>query len=344
MPRQLRLEFPGAFYHVMARGDRREPIVRGDEDRSIFVETMAQACQRGGWRIHAWVLMDNHFHWVLETPEPNLVRGMGWFMNALTRRINERNRLWGHLFGGRYKSIVVQSGREQEEPNYLGVLIDYVHLNPVRAGLLSISQGQGMIDYPWSSLSKGYAVSPSKRPPWQQVQVGLASHSLVDTVAGRRAYIRYLEKLAEEGKEAGITQPEGLSLHSTLSRGWYWGSESFKERLINITSPKAKGESRHYRSAPEIREGELQRAENWLKRAMGELGITEAELEVTPGSQREKVLLAAVLFSRTTLSQQWLAQRLHMKSAANVSQQVRRALRQLPLQEEINHLLSRFDG
>ncbi len=329
----------------MARGDRREPIVRSDQDRRVFVETMAQACQRGGWGLHAWVLMDNHFHWVLETPEPNLVRGMGWFMNALTRRINVRNGLWGHLFGDRYKSIVVQSRSQGSGPDYLGVLIDYVHLNPVRAGLVDVHEGRGLIDYPWSSLSQSYAVSPSKRSAWQWVEEGLACQHLADTAVGRRAYLRHLEKLAkEEGQMAGIRQPEGRSLHSTLRRGWYWGGQSFKEKVMAMASRQAKPRSRHHRSAPELREAECQRAEKWLKRAMLEMGVTEAELKASPGSQREKVLLAAVLCARTTLSQRWLAERLHMKSAANVSQQVRRALRHPAFQAKINDLLSRFDG
>ena len=344
MARQLRLEYGGAVYHVMARGDRREPIVRSDEDRGVCVETMALACERGGWGLHAWVLMDNHFHWVLETPEPNLVRGMGWFMNTLTRRINVRNRLWGHLFGGRNKSIPVQTRPEKRGPDYLGVLIDYVHLNPVRAGKVNIRKGLGLLDYRWSSLAAGYGVGPGQRPPWQWVDKGLGCRGLEDTVAGRRAYLRHLERMAGEGKEAGISQPEGRTLHSTLSRGWYWGGEGFKEALLKRVKKADRGESRHYRSSLEKREAELPRAEKWLEWGMNELGITDGELAPGPGSRREKVLLAAALCKRTTLSQGWLAERLHMKSAANVSQQVRRALADKTFRKELDALLSRFDG
>src|SRR6056297_1587568 len=109
MPRMPRIEYEGAVYHVMARGDHREPIVYSDEDREIFVQTLGQACERTGWEIFAWVLMDNHYHVAMRTPEPNLVEGMRWFQNAFTRRINTRNQLWGHLFGGRYKSILVEN-------------------------------------------------------------------------------------------------------------------------------------------------------------------------------------------------------------------------------------------
>ncbi len=104
MARQVRIEYAGAFYHVMARGDRREAIVRDDEDRKTFVRTLGEAAERAGFRIHAWVLMTNHYHLLVETPEANLSTGMGWMQNAYTRRINVRHGLWGHVFGGRYKN------------------------------------------------------------------------------------------------------------------------------------------------------------------------------------------------------------------------------------------------
>ena len=98
MPRQPRIEFENAIYHVMARGDRREPIVFDDDDRSMFVATLGQACGRTGREVFAWVLLDNHYHLVVRTPNANLVDGMRWFQNAFTRRINVKNELWGHLF------------------------------------------------------------------------------------------------------------------------------------------------------------------------------------------------------------------------------------------------------
>ncbi|MEM8569059.1 MAG: transposase, partial [Bacteroidota bacterium] len=86
----------------MARGDRRESIYHNDEDRKLFLETLGEACGQTGWRVHAWVLMDNHYHLVIETPEANLVAGMKWLQNTYTRRFNAAHKLWGHVFGGRY--------------------------------------------------------------------------------------------------------------------------------------------------------------------------------------------------------------------------------------------------
>ena len=97
----------------MARGDRREPIVQDDEDRSTFVRTLGEASERSGFRVHAYVLMSNHYHLLLETKEANLSQGMGWLQNAFTRRINIRHRLWGHVFGGRYKAILVEPQQEK---------------------------------------------------------------------------------------------------------------------------------------------------------------------------------------------------------------------------------------
>lgn len=107
MPRQPRIEYEGAIYHVMNRGDRREEIVQGDEDREWFVKTLAEACERCQWQVHAWTLMGNHFHLVVETPLGNLVAGMKWFLGAYTIRFNARHRVHGHLFAGRYKSLIV---------------------------------------------------------------------------------------------------------------------------------------------------------------------------------------------------------------------------------------------
>jgi REP-associated tyrosine transposase len=105
MARSLRIEYSGAFYHVMARGNRREEIFVDDDDRRYFLKAVSEACGMTGWRVHAWVLMTNHYHFFIETPEPNLVAGMKWLQNAYTRRFNTRHREWGRLFGDRYSRV-----------------------------------------------------------------------------------------------------------------------------------------------------------------------------------------------------------------------------------------------
>ncbi len=91
MPRKLRIQYPGAMYHVMSRGDRREKIFLDDIDRQDFIKTLAEACQKTGWQVHAYCLMPNHYHVALETPEPNLVAGMAWLQSTYTIRLNHRH-------------------------------------------------------------------------------------------------------------------------------------------------------------------------------------------------------------------------------------------------------------
>jgi putative transposase len=157
MARKLRLEYPGAIYHVLNRGDRREPIFRTDQDRRLFLETLAQTCRKTDWQVPALCLMSNHFHLVVETPGANLVAGMKWFLGAYTSRFNRRHKLFGHLFSGRYKSLIVDGNGT----GYLKTVCDYVHLNPVRAKLLRPEQR--LLGYRWSSYP-AYLLSARQRP------------------------------------------------------------------------------------------------------------------------------------------------------------------------------------
>jgi putative transposase len=101
MARKLRVQYPGAIYHVMNRGDRSEPIFADDEDRRLFLDTLGEACVKPDWQVHACCLMSNHFHPVTETPRGNLVEGMQWFLGVYTNRFNHRQKEFGHLFSGR---------------------------------------------------------------------------------------------------------------------------------------------------------------------------------------------------------------------------------------------------
>ena len=133
MPRKMRVEYAGAIYHVMSRGDRREAIYLDDVDRQDYLKTLAEACQKTGFQVHAYCLMRNHFHLVIETPNANLVAGMAWLLSTYTIRLNHRHKLFGHVFSGRYKALIV----EGDGRGYLRTVCDYVHLNPVRAGLVA---------------------------------------------------------------------------------------------------------------------------------------------------------------------------------------------------------------
>ncbi len=140
MARPLRIEFPGALYHVTSRGDRREPIYEDDEDRQRFVSLLAEVIEQANWLCHAYCLMTNHYHLIIETPNGNLAKGMRQLNGIFTQQSNHRHHRSGHLFQGRYKAILV------EKDAYLLELTRYVVLNPVRAGMVRQPQ-----DWPWSS-------------------------------------------------------------------------------------------------------------------------------------------------------------------------------------------------
>ena len=228
MPRQLRIEYAGAINHVMNRGDRREPIFKDDVDRKRFVTTLGEACIKTGWQVHAYCLMNNHFHLVVETPEANLVAGMRWFLSTYTARFNRRHKLFGHLFSGRYKSLIVDGSGT----GYLRTVCDYVHLNPVRAKLLRPEQK--LRDFAWSSWPD-YLKPPEQRPRWLRVDRLLGElHIPKDSVAGREELENHLE--------ARRAQEDGVELKK-IRRGWCLGGETFRQELLE-QAHKQTGDSR----------------------------------------------------------------------------------------------------
>ncbi len=324
MARSIRMEMAGGFYHVMARGNRREKIYADDDDRRFFLATLAEACGMTGWRVHAWVLMGNHYHLFIETPEANLVEGMKWLQNAYTRRFNVRHRKWGRLFGDRYKAVVVEGAAS----DYYRTLLDYIHLNPVRAGIIEPRRGEGVMDYAWSSVAGGYALPAGRRAKWLAAAHGLAVLECADTASGRRRFIERLDRRAveEEAARCGVLLPEEMDARcSHLRRGWYWGTQAFAETLmagLRRTVGSLKG--RAYRSAPERRSHDRAQAQEWMEKGIEAIGLRLEQVQRLPGSDPRKVALAKLLWAGTTVSQSWIAERLGMGSAANVSQQIRR--------------------
>ncbi|MDX8406563.1 MAG: transposase [Mariprofundus sp.] len=140
MVRPLRIEYPGALYHITSRGDGRDLIFLSDRDRLIFMDLIGELSSRFQWLIYAYCLMDNHYHLLAETQEANLCRGMRHLNGVYTQRFNRFNHRVGHVFQGRYKAILVQ------KETYFRKLVRYIVLNPVRAGMVS-----DPTDWPWSS-------------------------------------------------------------------------------------------------------------------------------------------------------------------------------------------------
>src|SRR3974390_2452173 len=224
MPRKLRLEYPGAMYHVMSRGDQRDDIFLDDVDRHDFIKTLAEACQKTGWQVHAFCLMHNHYHLVLETPNANLVSGMAWLQSTYTIRLNNRHRLTGHVLSGRYKGQVV----EGSGTGYLRTACDYVHLNPVRAKLLAPEDR--LLAYGWSSFALYLAV-PEHRPQWLRHDRLLGGHGIQpNTPAGRQEFERHLERRRlEEMDEEALEE---------FRRAWCIGSEAFRRECLEQMEDK----------------------------------------------------------------------------------------------------------
>jgi hypothetical protein len=266
--------------------------------------------------------MSNHYHLMVETPEANLAAGMRWLQNTYTRRHNCRHRLWGRLFGDRYKAILSEGGSGY----YYCSLMDYIHLNPVRAGLVGVERGESVRDYVWSSVAKGYAVPSGRRPIWLAAEAGLAMAQCADTAVGRRRFVEHLDSRArEEGVRAGVIEPGQDRRHSHLRHGWYWGSQAFAERMLQLAGKGiATRRNRTYSSAPLFRAHDEREAQRLLDGGLTAAGLSARELDSLPGSDVRKVALANLLLERTVTRQSWIADKLAMRSAANVSQQVRR--------------------
>lgn len=325
MARSIRIEFPGAYYHVMARGNRREAIFRNDKDRQLFVKTLDETCARTGWRVHAWVLMSNHYHLLVETPEANLAGGMQWLQNTYTRRFNTSHRAWGRLFGDRYKAVLV----EGTGGYYYERLVDYIHLNPVRAKLVRPRRGQSLLDYKWSSVAQGHALAGTKRPKWLATERVLEAFGCRDTVSGRRQWVKRLDRRAieEEPEKCGLVMltQEVDARCSHLRRGWYWGSQVFAEKMLKFTHALNRNKrKRSYRGSLEAKAHGLSRAERLLQEGLRSAGLEPKGLHLVSGSNPCKVAIARVIWGETVVPQEWLATHLGMRSAANVSQQIRR--------------------
>jgi REP element-mobilizing transposase RayT len=300
MPRPLRVEYAGAIYHVINRGNQRQDIFRDDQDRKIFLDTLGEACVKTEWQVHAYCLMRNHFHLVMETPQANLVTGMKWLLGVYTKRFNIRHKTCGHLFAGRYKALLVDGSGN----GYLETVCDYVHLNPVRARLIAAEAG--LESFPWSSYPQ-YLQAPRQRRPWLRVERIFGAKGIrKDTEAGRREFALRMEIRCRQEQSAN---------YDDLRRGWSLGSEEFRRELLAGMSERLG--PHHYGS--QRQESGAEKAERLVREGLAAVGWEEREL----GRQRKghpvKVEIARVLRRETTMTLAWIAQRLEMGTWTYVS-------------------------
>ncbi len=212
MARPLRIEFEHATYHVTSRGDRKEDIYEDDDDRRLFLKILSEVVERFNWVCHAYCLMGNHYHLLIETPDANLSKGMRQLNGVYTQATNRRHHRTGHLFQGRFKSILVDA------ESYLLELTRYIVLNPVAARLVSQPR-----EWQWSSYMA--MIGEAASPEW------LAVDGLLAQFSGRRAQAisRYVQFVEE-----GIG---GKPIWSNLNRQVYLGNDEF----VKATQQKYKG-------------------------------------------------------------------------------------------------------
>ncbi len=262
MARPLRVEFDGAIYHVTSRGNAREDIFDDDGDRKMFLEVLGKVVNRFNWLCHAYCLMDNHYHMVIETPQANLSKGMRQLNGLYTQVYNRRHRTVGHLFQGRYKAVLIQ------KESHLLEVCRYVVLNPVRA-----KATRRVEQWKWSSY--GGTAGLGKSPPWLAVDWVLSQF-------GKRRYpaARHYRRFVREG----IDRPsiwEGVQAQVLL------GEEEFVEKLKSYVKGYQEiaeiPRTQRYLSRPKLKtlfEGKLTKAKRdaLIVRAVHRHGYSQREV------------------------------------------------------------------
>lgn len=309
MPRKVRIEYAGACYHVINRGNYRRNLFAEEGSAAAFEAVLFEAGARFGWRVHAFVIMRNHFHLALETTQPNLSLGMKWLQGTWAARFNRFRGEIGKPFQGRFKALHVEPGHA------LAQVAHYIHLNPVRARIVKARQPSA---FRWSSL---HWFPAKDRPECLEAGTVLAeSGGLPDTAAGWRKYASYLGVLAEEEPR------EREAKLGDLARGWAVGSDEFKAMLVAKLAPEGKEAEAFELLGGDAAARREVRQQRWWKLLHEEARRRKIDLTELPAakSAREKVELAAMMKATTDVSNGWLAEQLAMGQPASVSQFVRR--------------------
>ncbi|XOV72394.1 MAG: transposase [Verrucomicrobiota bacterium] len=305
MARKLRVEYEGAIYHILSRGNGKQDIYRDAKDRKLFLKALGETCEKTGWRVHAYCLMSNHFHLCLETPQANLVAGMKWLLGTYSSRFNRRHKHSGHLFAGRYKSVIVDGSRK----GYLHKLCDYIHLNPVRAHL--VADDQYLKDFPWTSYPL-YLLPPTQRPSWLETRVLMGEKDIqTDDNAGRQRLELLMEnrQLWEESRTN--------EAYDLIRRSWHFGTDEHRNDLLSKIET-LEGTSRSPAGEVE-REAHRVQASDLLEEMLRAEGITDQDLMTMRKGDPVKIRLAMEIRKRTTMSLKWIAEHLHMGTWTYVS-------------------------
>lgn len=302
MARKPRLEFAGACYHVLNRGNYRGDLFETTGAAQAFVDCLGEASERMGWRVHAYCVMRNHYHLALETPRGNLVSGVHWLQSTFGNRFNRYRGERGRAFQGRYQAILVEAGV------HLGQLVDYIHLNPVRAGIVRLEQ---LEQFRWSSLRR-FVNPTTDQPAWLHCEEWMRTRGLTDTRDGWESYREHLNWLmADESRQKAAF--EGMS------KGWAIGSESFKRSLQK--NFREKTIARDW-GGEEIAELNRMHWQDLLERGAAEIGHLLIGARSTAKSASWKIALASWMKTSCSVPNRWLSEQLHMGAPDAVSRYV----------------------
>lgn len=252
MARPLRIEFEGAVYHITSRGNARDDIYLADTDREMFLDALAHVVDRFGWICHAYCLMSNHYHLMIETPQANLSRGMRQLNGIYTQRFNREHHRVGHIFQGRFKSIVV------DKDAYLLELSRYIVRNPVAAGMVDDVEA-----WPWSSYRATAGEVPA--PKFLNVDWLLSQFGGTNATA-KAAYASFVRKEESGSPWEGLNGPDIL------------GGDDFRGSLPQQQSASEKEIPRRKRILRHLPLAEIASADkdgsDWMREAYREHGYT----------------------------------------------------------------------
>ena len=297
------MESEGGVYHVLNRGNYRADIFRGEKTKQAFLDCLAEACDKTGWRVHAWCLMSNHYHLAISTPQANLVEGMSWLQGTFAARFNGLREERGHLFQGRYKSLIV------DPDGGVGPLCHYIHLNAVRAKLWAVVE---LPAYRWASV--GWLLEPKRRMAWYDPMPALThAGELADTAAGRKKYLQYLEWLAEDEPARKDQRFE------MMSKGWVIGTGEFAKALLQENRALI-GRGRKIAGVLQAAREEVW--QEYLDKLVRQLRRLLEDIALAGKSAEWKLAIASVMKARTTVPNRWLAVTLRMGNLHEVSRKV----------------------
>jgi len=271
MARPLRVEYPGAFYHVINRGNRNEVIFEGVRDKEMFLEYLDRATERFSLSIHTYCLMGNHYHLLVETAQANLSHAVQWLNVSYATYFNRKHQRNGHLFQGRFKAILV------EADEYLKILSRYIHLNPVRAKLVSAPE-----EYLWSSYRA--FVGKSKSPDFLQTDWLLATFG-----NKKQEAIKNYKDFVEEVDIRTLENP-----HTYAASGFILGNQEFVN-WVEETFLSSRGNEKEI---PQLRELKTKPSpERVVEKVCEEFERTEEEV-LAKGLKRNKAREVAIYLSK----------------------------------------------